>query len=164
MAPYWTRLANSAYAKRFGPVLNGFSLLSTFGLVCFAWIFFRAATLSDAFYIVTHLFAGWNSFVSQSISMIQEGVGTGLWGLVNGFFASVNKLSDLTRSEIVLSVIALLFLLYIEIRQHRGDFLAQFNLKRPVIRYLGYSLLITAILGLVTSYTGVQQAFIYFQF
>jgi len=30
----------------------------TFSLVCFAWIFFRANRLSEAFFITTHLFAG----------------------------------------------------------------------------------------------------------
>ena len=30
----------------------------TFNLICFAWIFFRASTLSDAWYVTTHLFAG----------------------------------------------------------------------------------------------------------
>lgn len=30
----------------------------TFLAVCFAWIFFRAATVNDAFYIIRHLFAG----------------------------------------------------------------------------------------------------------
>lgn len=30
----------------------------TFNLVCFAWIFFRASKVTDALYIVTHLFAG----------------------------------------------------------------------------------------------------------
>lgn len=32
--------------------------LVTFHLVCFAWIFFRAASVSDAMYVVTHLFDG----------------------------------------------------------------------------------------------------------
>ena len=30
----------------------------TFHLVCFAWIFFRANSLGDAYYVVTHLFSG----------------------------------------------------------------------------------------------------------
>ncbi|MCX5751436.1 MAG: MBOAT family protein [Candidatus Saganbacteria bacterium] len=30
----------------------------TFTLTCFAWIFFRASSLEDAFYVVTHLFSG----------------------------------------------------------------------------------------------------------
>ena len=33
---------------------------STFALTCFAWIFFRANSLSDAWYIVTHLGSDWN--------------------------------------------------------------------------------------------------------
>lgn len=31
----------------------------TFGLTCFAWVFFRATSLSDAWYIVTHFATGW---------------------------------------------------------------------------------------------------------
>lgn len=162
--PYWTRLRNSGFAKRFAPAFDGISLLSTFGLVCFAWIFFRASSLPDAFYIAAHLFSGWNSFFSESINLIQEGVRAGFWGIADGLFASLRSVSELTRSEIVLSAIALLLLFSIEIRQHRGDFLAQFNLKQPALRYIGYSLLIVAILALGTSYTGVEQAFIYFQF
>lgn len=34
--------------------------LTTFGLICFAWIFFRAQSLTDAFYIAGHLGSGWN--------------------------------------------------------------------------------------------------------
>jgi len=38
----------------------------TFNLVCLCWIFFRANTVSDAFYIVGHLFSGWpNIFIDQ---------------------------------------------------------------------------------------------------
>src|SRR4030042_870480 len=34
-------------------------VIVTFFLVCFAWIFFRANTISDAVYIISNLFAGW---------------------------------------------------------------------------------------------------------
>lgn len=162
--PRWIRLRESGFAKRFSPALDALSLLSTVGLVCFAWIFFRASTLSDAFYITTHLFSGWTTFVSQFFRLTQEGIRAGFWGFVSGLFASLNSITELTRSEIALSVIALIFLLYIEIKQHRGDFLARFNLKQPAIRHVSYSLLIVIILALGTLYTGVEQAFIYFQF
>jgi len=164
MEPRWTRFRDSGFAKRFTPALNGLSLLSTFGLVCFAWIFFRASSLSDALYVVAHLFSGWTDFVRQTSSLIQEGVRSGFWEFVSALFASLHSLTELTRSEIVLSVLALFLLLTIEIKQHRGDFLAQFNLKQPAVRFIGYSLLIVIILALGTSYTGVEQAFIYFQF
>ncbi|RIK30272.1 MAG: membrane-bound O-acyltransferase family protein [Anaerolineae bacterium] len=164
LEPYWTRLRKTGFATRFPSALDGLSLLSTFGLVCFAWIFFRASTLPDAFYIATHLFSGWSDFVSQSINLLQEGARTGFWGFENAVFASIRSLSELTRSEIVLSMLALCFLLYVELKQHREDFIERFNQKRPILRFVAYSLLITTILALGTSYTGVPQAFIYFQF
>jgi len=37
-------------------VVNGLKIFFTFNLVCFAWIFFRANSISDAWYIVRHLF------------------------------------------------------------------------------------------------------------
>lgn len=46
---------------RSGPPAPGFPLgavLRTFCLTCFAWIFFRANNVQDAFYIVGHLFQG----------------------------------------------------------------------------------------------------------
>ncbi|MBU5636007.1 hypothetical protein KOM00_04605 [Geomonas sp. Red69] len=39
-------------------LLKVWQTLFTFHLVCFAWIFFRAASVSDAFYVVAHLFEG----------------------------------------------------------------------------------------------------------
>lgn len=39
----------------------------TFSLICFAWIFFRANSMSDAFYIATHLFANWDKFDSTQL-------------------------------------------------------------------------------------------------
>ena len=35
-------------------------LLTTFVLTCFAWIVFRAHSMSDAIYVATHLFTRWN--------------------------------------------------------------------------------------------------------
>ncbi len=37
-------------------VVNGLKIFFTFNLVCFAWIFFRANSISDSWYIVRHLF------------------------------------------------------------------------------------------------------------
>jgi hypothetical protein len=39
------------------PWREGLRIVLTFAAVCFAWIFFRANSLPDAGYIVTHLFA-----------------------------------------------------------------------------------------------------------
>jgi len=166
MEPLWNRLRNAAFAKQFSTVLDGVALLTTFVLVCFAWIFFRAWNVSDALYIVTHLFSGWGTFLSHAASLIFEGTHTGLGGLVNGFLAALSSLLPVTRAEIALSGMALLFLLYMEVKQYQENFLEQFNIKvkQPAFRYLCYLLLVIAILTFGTSYTGVEQAFIYFQF
>lgn len=39
-------------------LLAGLQIALTFCLVCFTWIFFRAATLLDAVYVISHLFDG----------------------------------------------------------------------------------------------------------
>ncbi|MDQ3815846.1 MAG: MBOAT family protein, partial [Armatimonadota bacterium] len=39
-------------------LLKCLQIVTTFSLICFAWIFFRANNLSDAFWIITHLHSG----------------------------------------------------------------------------------------------------------
>jgi D-alanyl-lipoteichoic acid acyltransferase DltB (MBOAT superfamily) len=42
--------------------------IKTFALVSFAWIFFRANTVNDAFYIIEHLFVrNWNKLFDQGL-------------------------------------------------------------------------------------------------
>lgn len=38
-------------------------IVTTFAMVCFAWIFFRANSTSDAWYVVTNLFSGYLDFI-----------------------------------------------------------------------------------------------------
>ena len=45
-------------------VVNGAKVFVTFHLVCFSWIFFRANSISDAVYIVQHMFVGLTSGAS----------------------------------------------------------------------------------------------------
>ncbi|WP_224994259.1 MBOAT family protein [Cesiribacter sp. SM1] len=46
-------------------------VFTTFSLVCIAWVFFRANTLTDAWYILTHMFTGF----SKSVAALTSGVG-----------------------------------------------------------------------------------------
>lgn len=52
---------NTVLAK----LINLCGWITTFNLVCFAWIFFRANSLSDAAYIVMHLFSPTNSRIVE---------------------------------------------------------------------------------------------------
>jgi len=41
-------------------ILNSYKTLFTFSLITFAWVFFRAESISSGFYIVTHFFSSFN--------------------------------------------------------------------------------------------------------
>ena len=55
--PYQKRLHKRLGARK-GGWITAWQVCVTFNLVSFAWIFFRAGSLSDAWYVVSHLFAG----------------------------------------------------------------------------------------------------------
>ena len=69
-----------------------------------------------------------------------------------------------SRTVIVLTALALILLIVIEVLQYRGNLLKQLHQKPVYLRRIVYASLIAVILIFGTSYASVQQAFIYFQF
>ncbi len=68
-------------------ILKIFSTTTTFLLVCFCWIFFRANSISDAFYIVNNLFVDFNLFFnSQYIFKTLTSVHNNLYEILMSFF------------------------------------------------------------------------------
>ncbi len=111
----------------------------TFNLVCFTWVFFRAASISDAWYIVTHVF-------SDIVSVFSHG------GFSQAFQLGAGKTKFL-QSLIPLSAVLLLSLV-----KDKVDLFA-----RPFwFRWGAYYLLVYLILyqGVITS----KATFVYFQF
>jgi hypothetical protein len=88
----------------------------------------------------------------------------GLYSIVDALFRTLTPVTDESRVVIVLTALALLILVVIEILQHRGNLLEQLDQKPVILRRVVYASLLAAILILGTSYASVQQAFIYFQF
>ena len=127
-------------------------------------IFFRATNVGEAWYIANHLFSGWGAFLTQLPGILEQGLHGGLLRFNEALFQAIGFLTSLSRGEIFLTLLALVVLVYAEKRQDNGNFMAGFNLQRPPVRLAYYALLVVAILALGTSYTGIQQAFIYFQF
>jgi len=60
------RLAAASGIQRIPWLHQGLRIGTTFALVCVGWIFFRAGSVSDAWYILTHLFSGWTD-LAQSL-------------------------------------------------------------------------------------------------
>jgi alginate O-acetyltransferase complex protein AlgI len=166
--PFWSHLSVLTRLERLPGLKIVISTLTTFLLVTFAWIFFRASSLTEALYIVSHLGSGWYSYLAQSWHVLQEGfqntASLGAYSMVNAIFTILTPLTEESRTVIALSVLALMILIVIEVLQYRGNLLEQLHQKPVYLRRIVYAALIAVILILGTSYASVQQAFIYFQF
>ena len=126
--------------KLVGRIWNFLQIPATFGFTVFAFIFFRANSLKDALYIISHSFTG----LSWNISMEQ--------------FARSLGVAPFTIFQIA---IALIFMEIIQFIDRDGVVLDTVS-KRPFwIRWTVYNALILAIIFF--GYFGERQ-FIYFQF
>jgi D-alanyl-lipoteichoic acid acyltransferase DltB (MBOAT superfamily) len=116
------------------------SILVTFHAVTFAWIFFRARTLSDAFYVITHLFRG------VSIQEIQA------W--VPGY----------APSEIILSWILVLCLIVAQLLDRRWSLRRVISHQPVLVRAGIYAFLFVVWCFFLITGDVASQRFIYFQF
>lgn len=118
----------------FTPTLNLIKTLITFNLVTFAWIFFRSNSLTDAWYIVTHLFTD----IEFTLSF---GVGFG-------------------KTAGIIVIFSIVFMEVVEfVHQQKGLILRQ----QPIIfRWSFYYVVVISILLFGELYS--QSRFIYFQF
>jgi D-alanyl-lipoteichoic acid acyltransferase DltB (MBOAT superfamily) len=111
----------------------------TFLFICFAWIFFRANTLSDVLYIITHLFSGLKNPKEYFLTIISV---PGKSGIIKGFFG----------------IVLLLAFDYLSLRIDVWERIKKLNV---IIRYGIYFGLISLVLLLMN--TGSHE-FVYFQF
>lgn len=120
------------------------AVLSTFGLVSISWVFFRADSLKDAIYIITHIFSGLPEIV-QNLSEHQ----------------SVFQYLGLSKWDLILSVLLIIFLETVHYFQARMN-IAETFLRKPVyFRWAAYSGIAALII-----YFGIfgETQFIYFRF
>ncbi len=120
------------------------SVLTTFTLVSFAWIFFRANNVSSAIYIATHIFTGLDDIFYRLVNHLPviENFGIG-------------------KKSILISVLLIIFLETVHFIQNKVN-ISEIILRKPaIVRWSIYYVLIIAIIFL-----GVYEnrQFIYFQF
>ncbi|MBD1396936.1 MBOAT family protein [Pontibacter sp. JH31] len=60
-------LAQSLGLTKSARVYNDLQMATTFSLVCLAWVFFRANSIGDAWYITTHMFSGLGESVNTIV-------------------------------------------------------------------------------------------------
>lgn len=113
-----------------------------FVLVCIGWVFFRANSVSDAFYILTHLFSGLNQFTYET-------------------YVTLDRISVTagTKMEIMGAVLA--FVVMVEHMQPTESIRSLFARRPAWIRWGAYAALALAIMNLGVSH---EIPFVYFQF
>lgn len=114
----------------------------TFLFCTFAWIFFRAGTLSDAIYVITHMF---------------EGIGN-----VGAYTANIFTLLGLDKITLIGMVISLMLLAWFDYRSLKGNVLEQLSGKKTWVRWLIYVVFVLFLVFNIPVTSG--QEFIYFQF
>lgn len=136
------------------------SPLLTFSLVCLAWVFFRAANISQAIYIISNMgtgVAGYFKFAADYLPKYLTGMGTNEQTYLLFLHLNYSK----SEIEILLAIGLIVFLLLVDFCS--GYFGTRWNLnaKPFVVRWAVYLLMTMAILnyGTVT-----KIPFIYFQF
>lgn len=71
-----TRAGDAVFHGKGILLRNGVKIAITFSLTCFAWIFFRANSMQDAFYAVSHLF-DWSALNAATLfSVLKQVFGT----------------------------------------------------------------------------------------
>jgi alginate O-acetyltransferase complex protein AlgI len=122
--------------ERKSAIVTCIKIFATFHLVLLSWVFFRANTMSDAFYIIRTIFTGFE---------IKGGYGLNFGG----------------PYEIIITLAALLVLLLVDFLREK-DLPANFIGSRPVVlRWALYYVLLLSIL--LFGEFGITE-FIYFQF
>ena len=143
-----TQPMRTALAQRLGlaarpALLRGLGVATTLALVAYAWIFFRANSLPDAFYISAHLLRGWGHLHASQLQAMLGGLGR--------HFAA----------ELLVASGAVALLAASDYRAERGSVAAWLAAWPTPVRWAGYLglLLATLYCGIFTS-----SQFIYFQF
>jgi D-alanyl-lipoteichoic acid acyltransferase DltB (MBOAT superfamily) len=127
---------------RMPQLLTSLKVLITFFLVSFAWIFFRANSISDALYIVAHLFTGWGTLFRFDL------------------FESIPLWKPL-RFELMVGIASIAVLTFVHLLQGRGNVIQIVSQKPIWIRWSVYYSILLSIL--LFGHFGSKE-FIYFQF
>lgn len=127
---------------------SAFWFVRTFAIFIFttlAWIFFRADTISDALYVLTHLFTG----IASPISYLHNGF-SGSTGIGMG-----------VSTLIAVVLVYLLPLFCFDYYSTKHDVIQKIGKKQKLVRWIIYFILIICILFF--RYIG-EVTFVYFQF
>jgi len=138
------RLAGFTRIREFPTPRKYLRALVTFCLVLFAWVFFRANSVSDALYIVTNVHTGWGDL--SMVSAIKNSL----------------RALGLTKLELFIAVISIAILVVIHLIQRKGSLREMIAVRPAWFRWLAYYALLLSIVFFGAFNRSVP--FVYFQF
>ncbi|NLC67609.1 MAG: MBOAT family protein [Clostridiaceae bacterium] len=143
LSPLKQKAAGITRLYKLPSIYNAVRVLFTFSLVSFAWIFFRANTISDALYIVSHLF----SDLGKSTNF--------------QYLATSVSSMGLTKFQLTITILGIIAIESVHLLERKRDMVEWLSSKPVIIRWGIYSILVTVTFWLAFSET---KQFIYFQF
>ena len=135
-----TKIIQSIGLQHFPVLLRVLRVVVVFNLVSFAWIFFRAKNVKDAFHVSTHLFTGLNFFEFSSI---------------------IGRQLGMLMPDLLIALLLIVILESVQFVVDGGGGAKSINLRPAWTRWAAYYGVIAAIIFLGEFQT---QQFIYFQF
>ena len=129
-------------------LLDALRMIGTFSLVCFAWIFFRASSLKDAMWVITHLVPGIRTWLTT--------------GSTSVFSAQSNFPFPGSTYDHIIALVAIGVLELGHYLQRQGSVREMLTQKPAMLRWVIYFALIFTILAFGKFDEGPQ--FVYFQF
>lgn len=146
-----TKDARTAAARAIGlthwpKIHNALKILATFALICLSWVFFRAASFSDAWYIITHMFAGMGDWAHQ---------------LADKEYLKDNIYLANSGRQFRMAILSILILEAIQSLNQRRSISLWVKEKPAVLRWVIYT---TAVLVILNTGAVSELPFIYFQF
>ncbi len=144
---YRNKVNNALGITKVPWLYTGMQILTTYCLVTFAWIFFRANSIRDAFYIAGKIPAAISD--AFSIAFNRESVLTTIGTM------------PVYSTDLILSFLAILFLEVVHLAQRKRSLLVTLKQKPLIVRWGVYYLFLMLII-----FFGVYEnrQFIYFQF
>ncbi len=153
LGKYFYALADLFFLPKQQTLFKVVQTVTTFSLVTFSWIFFRAQNLSDALYISTHLFnhlgRDLGGLVNINVNMLLTGI------------AQKTTVLGIPAFDLIMVVLAIIGMETILIKQESVGLKKIFSSKPIFLRWAAYYILIFLIAYYVTTR---QEQFIYFQF
>jgi D-alanyl-lipoteichoic acid acyltransferase DltB (MBOAT superfamily) len=128
-------------------LLTAWQVFATFNLVCFAWIFFRTATVGDAWYVITHLVIANDTLPVLSMEFVKNSIFIG---------QSSAEFAVVVLGLLVMMVIGMIFK-----RQRVYDYFLYLKEKTTIVRWAHY---VTLCLSIVCLGSFGASHFIYYRF